>query len=266
MLLSDGKIKELIRSGVLLDAAEDRVGPITYDLTTDGFYASDTKKSSVRLFPGDSVYVAAKEKVRLPNNLAARVLLKNSRMRQGLSLDAPLYFPGHGTVLFFRVTNVSADVITLVAGVDGSDIAQVAFERIEGNVECPYEGAFADEFNYRGMASYSDVYKAEMEQLEKTANEVKNVENRMYSTVLALMAVFAAIFTLVNINVQAMGNDFGVTFVLAANCAIVGSFAFLCGLIVFVMRRDTQNRWSYLVPWLMALIAFIAAAIIAFLA
>lgn len=160
MPLSDEKIKALVKSGVLKNATDDRIGPVSYDLRTDCFYIDESKCLSVRLAPGDSAYVAAKESVSLPNDLTARVILRNSRMRQGLTLDAPLYFPGHATVLYFRVTNISGDIIALSTS---SDIAQVIFEWVDGTVEHPYEGAFAGEFDYRGMGTYSDVYRADME-------------------------------------------------------------------------------------------------------
>ena len=88
------------------------------------------------------------EIIHLPGTLVARVMLRNSRIRQGLSLDTPLYFPGHSTRVFFRVTNVSQGAIALdcVCG-----IAQLVFERVEGEVEHPYNGAFTDEFDYRGV-------------------------------------------------------------------------------------------------------------------
>ena len=35
------------------------------------------------------------EVIHLPGTLAARVMLRSSRIRQGLSLSAPLCFPGH---------------------------------------------------------------------------------------------------------------------------------------------------------------------------
>lgn len=82
---------------------------MSYDLTTDYFYVGGGRASSAKLMPGDSAFVVAKEIVALPDDLAARALLRNSRIRQGLSLDAPLYFPGHKTAVFFRVTNVSGD-------------------------------------------------------------------------------------------------------------------------------------------------------------
>ena len=98
--------------------------------------------------------MGSKETVALPGDLAARVLLKNSRIRQGLALDAPLYFPGHSTRVFFRVTNVSADTVSLDAS---RGIAQLTFETVDG-VEHPYEGAFSGEMDFSDLASYEDVY------------------------------------------------------------------------------------------------------------
>ena len=113
MYLSDTKIQELIDNKVLLNADASNIGQVTYDLRTDGFYINESKQFEVELGPGDSTFVSCVECVALPNNLTASVLLRNSRIRQGLSLDAPLYFPGHGTRVFYRVTNVSGSTITL---------------------------------------------------------------------------------------------------------------------------------------------------------
>ena len=139
------------------------------------------------------------EGVQLPHTIAARVLLKNSRIREGLTLDAPLYFPGHRTVVYYRVTNVSADTITLCST---RPIAQIAFERVEKPVDNAYKGTFQDEMEFRGMGRYEDVYREEIKQVESTADEIKSVERRMYGNVMAIMAILAGIFTLVSVNVR----------------------------------------------------------------
>lgn len=162
MYLSDTKIQELIDSEVLLHADASNIGQVTYDLRTDGFYINENKQSEVELGPGDSTFVSCVECVALPNDLTASILLRNSRIRQGLSLDAPLYFPGHGTRLFYRVTNVSGNTITLDKS---KGIAQVAFQHVDGMVAHPYHGAFSDELNFNGLADYSDVYAGELKRL-----------------------------------------------------------------------------------------------------
>lgn len=258
MLLSDGKIKALVENGVLRDANTDNIGPVSYDLTTDGFYANEQKVSRVTLAPGESVFVSSKESVKLPDDLAARVLLRNSRIRQGLTLDAPLYFPGHETVVFFRVTNISADAITLDTA---KGIAQIVFETIDGVVENPYRGTFDKEFNYRGMGKYTDIYADDMRKLENKADEIKGIEKRMYGNVLALMAIFAAIFTLVNVNAGILSQGTQVGTVLVVNLTIVGSFSLLVGLISFIMRPGEKIRAA--APIVLAVLALVAAVVLA---
>ena len=110
MLLSDGEIRELIEQDVLVNADKNNVGTITCDLRTKRFVFSDgSSRASCKLQHGDSAFVECVEGVQLPYTIAARVLLKNSRIREGLTLDAPLYFPGHRTVVYYRVTNDCAD-------------------------------------------------------------------------------------------------------------------------------------------------------------
>ena len=123
------KIRELISSGVLTETRSENLGPVSYDLTTRAFHTRERQSlEKVTLSPGDSTYVSTVEVIKLPENIAARVLLRNSRIRQGLSLDAPLYFPGHHTRVFFRVTNMSSDQITLSTS-DG--IAQLVLKQLK---------------------------------------------------------------------------------------------------------------------------------------
>ena len=57
----------------------------------------------------------------------------------------------------------------------------------------------------------------------------KSVERRMYGNVMAIMAILAGIFTLVNVNAQAMQADLKT--VLTLNLTTVGSFSVLVALI-----------------------------------
>ena len=60
----------------------------------------------------------------------------------------------------------------------------------------------------------------------------KSVERRMYGNVMAIMAILAGIFTLVNVNAQAMQADLKT--VLTLNLTTVGSFSVLVALIGIV--------------------------------
>lgn len=257
VLLSDSKIRELISNGVLTETRSENLGPVSYDLTTRAFHTRERQSlEKVTLSPGDSTYVSTVEVIKLPKNIAARVLLRNSRIRQGLSLDAPLYFPGHHTRVFFRVTNMSSDQITLSTS-DG--IAQLVFETVEGDVEHPYEGSFSDELDYRGLGGYKDIYANEIEMIDKKTDEVRDIEKHMYANVLALMAIFAAIFTLVNVNVVAAGKC--LSQVLVLNLTTVGSFGALVALITAVVKP--KERWARITPWIVAVAAFAVAILIA---
>lgn len=253
MLLSDTRIRELIDQGVLRDADPANVGPVTYDLRTDAFLVSGKRSESCSLEPGESVFVASKESIALPDDLAARVLIKNSRLRQGLALDAPLYFPGHETVVFLRITNISDSRIALDSR---KPVAQIAFERVEGPVAAPYKGAFAKELDFRGLASYGEAYSAEIEKIEKKADEIKGIEKRIYSNVLTLMAIIAAVFTIVNVGANAPAFA-GAFEAISIDLGIVGSFSFLACVISFVTESKEKRSWIPLLA--LSSIAFAAA-------
>ena len=157
-----------MNDGVIKDGKIKNAGPVSYDLTTQNFFTDkasyNQKLISYMLNPGDSVFVASVETISLPNDLACSVRVKNSRLRLGLRLDAPLYFPGHETRVYFRVTNVSGDVIALDTK---KEIAQLVFERLDQPTDTPYEGAFSDEDVFRGLGDYESRYEHDLKKVEK---------------------------------------------------------------------------------------------------
>lgn len=262
MLLCDSEIKQLVADGVLLNAdVSDEagfVGPVSYDLRTKYFVSErGAHEDECLLKPGESVFVATVETIALPGDVAARVLLKNSRIRQGLTLDAPLYFPGHKTRVFFRVTNVSGDTIELSAS---RGIAQIVFERLDCPATKPYVGAFSDEMDYAGMGTYKDIYEPEIRRLEEKKDELKDLERHIYGNVMAIMAVFAAIFTLVNVNMAAAGSGLGT--LVTINLVTVGSFAALVALLSYVVgRSDASRKMPVTLPILVAVACFVVAIV-----
>lgn len=256
MPLGDTKIRELFNSGVIEGGDAGNIGPVSYDLTTEAFHKVDGKSKRVELAPGDSVFVSTVETINLPDDITADVRLRNSRIRLGLSLDAPLYFPGHHTRVFYRVTNVSANAITLDTS---KGIAQLVFERVDGGVSSPYHGAFADEFDYAGLGRYESAYADDYRKVSDKLDEVKGIERRMYGNVLAIMAIIAAVFTLVNVNMQTVGD--GLPALLACNLCTVGSFAALVALIAAVLRQHDRRSW--IVPTVVAVVAFLAGVLVA---
>ena len=113
MFLIDKKISEM-GSSLLKPFDEESVTNIGYDLKTESFFLDANRpRTEVDLAPGDTVFVRTVETITLPDDMAAQVQLKNSRIRQGLSLEAPIYQPGHHTKVFFRVTNITRQMMHL---------------------------------------------------------------------------------------------------------------------------------------------------------
>lgn len=231
MLASKQTIQKLIESGVIEGAKAESVGPVSYDLTTKAFFIDADSYSkgveSTVLKPGDSTFVASEEVISLPADYACRVLLKNSRIRQGLRLDAPLYFPGHKTRVYFRVTNVSSAEIALTKD---PGLAQITFEQLDAATELTYQGTFNDEISFRGMGDYESLYEKDIKKIQKTTEDFGEIEKRIYGKVMAIMAIIAAVFTLVNVNIK-LASDADVLRIVAINLATVGSFSLLAGLI-----------------------------------
>lgn len=239
------------------DAAQ--VTGIGYDLRTQYFCCgADAMTQELVLDPGEAVFVAAQEKVELSEKTMARVYIKNGRLRQGLSLEAPVYQPGHKTRVFFRLRNVSDSRIALKAG---ESYAMIVFEQLEEAPEKPYAGTFADEDIYKGLAGYSTVYKDQIESVGAKLDKMEKLEANTYANVSLLMTVFIGIFTLLNVNITlaqqaATARNF-VMFNAGALCAI----SFLLAAVNEIIQKNDKRRvhWLWWLPAVCALAAVLAA-------
>ena len=88
-----------------------------------------------------------------------RIGEKNSRLRQGLWVSGPHYFPGHSTYIFLRVKNISPNDIGIK---EGDKIAQIFFEQLDEVPDTTYDSqadaSFNDEDQYRGLGRYTTEY------------------------------------------------------------------------------------------------------------
>ncbi len=251
MILVDQQIKERIHQQQLLENfQESHITNIGYDLVIDQF-TNHQQESSINylLVPGDSVFVRTKESVNMPHDLAARIVLRNSRIRQGLSLDAPVYQPGHKTRIFFRVTNVSKSSIKLK---QGDELASILFDKLEEEPDHPYEGAFQEEFDYRGMGTYGPQYSQQMQEIEDKMTHLKDLEKSSYGNVITLMTIFIGIFSLVNVNLTAaVSGIWSVKELLMYNLCIIGGIATLAGLVrvlVPTLSKKALSKCYWLIP------------------
>ena len=230
MIYYDKLMKEK-REELIQPFSDENVTAISYDLSTEAF-ALEPGKESRRfvLDPGDSVFVKSKETIELPANVIGKVILRNSRIRQGLDLTAPIYYTGHHTKVLFRVTNISKKRIELDTE---NGIASLMFEDIGGEVEKVYSGAFQKEFDFNGMGSYSSEYQDEIFDIEKKVDDIRHIEKNIYGNVLAIMAVFVGVFSLVNINLQNV--SMGMLDLISLDLTMVGAVGFFIAIINTVL-------------------------------
>ncbi|MBR1629244.1 MAG: hypothetical protein IJ679_08285 [Lachnospiraceae bacterium] len=233
------------------------VTSIAYDLKTDTFASEPGNESKIiELKPGESVFVKSEESFKIPSNVIIYVTLRNSRIRQGLSLEAPIYYPGHHTKIFFRITNNSKNSIVLD---NQKGIASVLFGELDGDVSNPYDGAFQREFDFSGMASYSSMLSEDITNIEEKVEQVKEIEKNIYGNVLAIMAVFVGIFSIININLQNASLD--MRDLISLDLTTVGAIGFLIAAINSVLPGKSYSHRV----WIACVIAFLAAAIMQFI-
>lgn len=258
MVLTDKKISQ--NGSSLLDPFDQaQVTNIGYDLRTDCFFLdAKTSKTEVDLAPGDTVFVRTVETISLPDDMAAMVQLKNSRIRQGLDLTAPLYQPGHKTKIFFRITNITKQMLHLDLK---KGIAYVVFLPLGESVENPYNGTFQNEKDFVGMGSYQSALADDMTDIEKKVDTVKNIEKNVYGNVLSIMGIFIGIFSLINVNLSLVAASAGMTTLLTFNFATVGAIAFLIGLINAILPDGKNHKMI----WIASGVAFALSVLVQFI-
>lgn len=252
MTMVDTDIRALVDSSVLYckdsttDELKSRIGAIAYDLRT--LYYANSEAGHMEnciLQPGESVFVACREIIDLPADILARISLRNSRIRQGFTLDAPVYQPGHHTRVFFRITNVSSSSVSLD---QKSCFANLHFEKLEHAPKQPYSGVFQNEMNYSDMAEYRNAYRHEMQKVQGKVDEIKHLEKNIYTNIITLMSIFIALFSLINVNVDiAFAEKVEQMRIIVSNLVTVGSIAFLVSLIqLCTSRKGRRALWIIL--------------------
>lgn len=253
MVIVDHEIMDRVERDGLIDSFDSScLTNIGYDLRAKRFYFSTKGEESITLMPHESAFVESVETVTMPTDMLGRVALKNSRIRQGLSLDAPVYQPGHKTRIYFRLTNVSADSITLYSG---DQYGTIIFDRLSTVPDRPYDGAFRDEFDYRGLGDYHDIYKHQIREIEKKADDLKSMANNIYGNVLMILTVFVALFSLLSINISLAANSATIKDYLVFNALLLGCVSFLVALLS-PFFKPKKRWWAY---WIPSAICFAAA-------
>jgi dCTP deaminase len=95
------------------------------------------------LHHGGFLLVSAKEKFKMPLNVAARVHDKSTLARLGLAVQNTFIEPGWRGYLTLELTNHSQSTLRICSGMP---IAQIVFEEVEGPVR-GYRGKYQDQPN-----------------------------------------------------------------------------------------------------------------------
>jgi deoxycytidine triphosphate deaminase len=198
MYLVDSQIKELADKGKIKNISKDEIDSVSFDLHISNIISNEDMEITKELSPGETVIVECEEIIELDNDLVAIVIQKNSRLRSGLVINAPVYRPGHNTKIYISVTNASAKIIEIVSG---QSIAAMMIEKLETTPDKPYSGTFQNEIQYKGLGNYKDLWEKHFKKANDKYESVKELEKGIYGTVITLMTIFIAIFSLINFEV-----------------------------------------------------------------
>ncbi len=170
-ILSDSEIKEkivnkeLIIGGDLSNIGpacyELRLGKIYYDLTENGRRIDAGDQGRVLIKPGHRVVLITLEKLKIPNNILARVISKGSLFSIGLSPVCTYADPGFPGNLGIVTQNFSDKYIEIPIG---EPIAKVDFSLLSRDSKNPYQGQ-------HGFQTQIWPIK---HQFQKTYKEIKN--------------------------------------------------------------------------------------------
>lgn len=140
MLLSDKSITSI--DGLIENMNKDNLQSSSYDLTLDEMVSINTGDKVICIKFGEPVIAKAKEKVNLPPDIAATVILKSSYIRQGLSVE-----PGHYDAGFSGYPNVQISTKTnrTLFLHSGKPFAQIVFYRVDKSANKPYNGHYQNQ-------------------------------------------------------------------------------------------------------------------------
>ena len=272
MILVDKDIKQLISNGAftsieksrqkqtaIYDGNNDCVKNIGYDLRTASFCYHGKMVETVELRPGESVFVQSQETIVFDSSTIGKVILKNSRIRMGLTMDAPIYQPGHITNIYFRITNISSNIITLSRG---EKYVMLIFEQLDNDPDTPYSGAFQKEFSFMGLADYKSAYMEQIQSLDGKVSDIHDIEKRIYTTVITIMTVLIAVFTLLNVNTSLASSTASSIDFIKYNLVTLGAVSFLALLMDELINRQTSK--NHKLWWIPAMCFFVVIALIVF--
>lgn len=266
MVLVDKDILKRISEGELISpetSDTNNVNAISYDLTIESIQINHESHKQYNIAPGETVFIKSKEVLIIPDDLMGRIGEKNSRMRMGIEVSGPHYYPGHKTNAFLRIHNISDASVMLQSG---DSIAQIFFEQLSAVPNHTYNSTFQNEYDYTGFGSkYQEEYEKRIHSVEKVKNNIEEKEHQIYSNVLTLMGIFVAIFSLISINFQAASNtEINTKFIITMNSSLCFCITVMLGLILIFLNK-AKSRWFVVIYALILLVLAVLTVVLCIL-
>lgn len=263
MIYTDKDIAQKGSEIIVTGFDKNNINPVSYDLTIGSVISDGNEIRSYDLKPEEMIFIKTAEEIHMPDNLMGRIGEKNSRMRQGLWVSGPHYFPGHTTYMYLRVKNISSNIITIG---QGQKIAQIFFEELDGTPDQTYDerddASFNDETSYRGFGKYESVYESEIKRVQKEKDSLEKIQGRLYANILTLMGIFVSIFSLIMVNFsQTGGHILSKKQLLTINFSLGFVIAIFMGLIFIFINKNEIKKKS-LIIWLIIVAILLIAVIL----
>lgn len=216
-------------------------GAISYDLRIDYVFENTPDHKQLEQYslkPGETVIIASKENLNLPNNVAAHIIERNSSIRKGLSIASSVYIPGHHTKVFTRVTNNSNDIILLKKD---SSIVSVMFYQYDSDISEPYTGAYQGDFDFKSAGFFHTVPTPDIininKEIDDKLKDVKDIEKKIYDHIMIIMTVFIAAFSIVNLNINFLEKGKTLLDMLVYNLTFLGGIGVLVTFISLILQH-----------------------------
>lgn len=256
MILVDKDIKKLAKDIIVSGYKEENVNAVSYDLSIRQIVLEQGNVDFYTLNPNEVVFIKTNEEVCIPKNLMGRIGEKNSRMRLGLFVSGPHYFPGHRTYMFLRVMNISSNKIEIKKG---DKIAQIFFEELTQEPEQDYSmqtgASFNNENQYRGLGNYQSEYNKQIIKIEKLNQDLESKENSIYVNIMTFMGLFVSIFSLITLNFSNYTKDLSKESIISMNLSLGLVICLFMGLILIFLNRAKSKK--YLIAYIALLFILI---------
>lgn len=213
------------RNGLISNFQEEHLHNVAYDLRIQNLHwvgeAPQDEKRHI-LKPGDSVFVSTIEDIDLPSDLVGFIIPRNSSIHMGLDIVGSVYQPGHHTRIFVRVTNIADKDIILQ---EDMSIFSIMFYQLNQDVTHTYNGVYKKQFDFYNVTGIHSIKTAITGATNNAKKEVESITKNIYTTVLTLMSIFIAMFSVITLNAKGLRvpqNGFGVLFY---NCVLIGAMS-----------------------------------------